>query len=387
MIKVTDLAQLGLLFPSGSLDAPEYVITGGCAVLCWLHNTHYNREHGDIDLLVLDQEKLRLPNEAKSSPFFAGNLAQGGIVSASENPLIEFQLVDGIYFDSEISPKLRDMRTVNLQQIPLIVLSPEFLAISKFSYPNVHRFVDFFDVIALNKNGYLSESEYLNSLLLQTSLGQMIDAQDILQAKTAKDFHKLVDFIHLQLVRRFLYWEPINVELLDVLQCFVLIDMGDELQRISEDVIQLIGASMDGLLVSRRLRQLAMLGYCFLALELPIGTLEEILRSSNSLATVSRYLPTHINSHLACFKRVMMILRTLRQIEALTNCQFNAVWQFDTIERILNRVLFTDSSRFTLLASVRTIYNDIIAGQTTISSCVNTLSHEFDLSAEKLLRD
>lgn len=75
-----------------------------------------------------------------------------------------------------------------------------------------------------------------------------------------------------------------------------------------------------------------------------------------------------------------MILRTLRQIENLTNSQFDLIWQFSTIDKIVKRVVFTDLSPFTLWALVRAIYENLVSGQIAVSDCLDKLFNTVESS-------
>src|SRR5439155_20548973 len=106
-----------------------------------------------------------------------------------------------------------------------LVLSPEFLVVSKLSYPNVHHPGDFQDILALHQYGCLRNAEYLSTLLMQTSLSQLIQTQDFTCLDKASDLQALVDSIYFQLVKRFLYWNDVNVDALNSFEIFVLLDM------------------------------------------------------------------------------------------------------------------------------------------------------------------
>lgn len=373
MINISDLVRLGQLYLPGSLDDPAYIITGGSAVFCWLHNTPDCRQHRDIDVFVLKPNQFPLPSTDNSSPYFVGRLTKDGIIAGRAKPIIEVQTVSGCYYDAEIIPGKNDARLVSIKNSLLPVLSPEFLVVSKLTYPNVHRSFDFSDVLALNRLGFLRDFGYFNKLLTQTSLGELIEANDILHSKSEAEFTALLNHIHYLLVQQFLYWELINVEVLDTFQCFVLLDIVDDLFGLSPEVRKLLNSAFNNLELSGTIRQLAMLGYCFLASELPPETLARILQGSNLQKILSRYLPDYSSQYLSCFKRLLMIFKTVSEIEKLTKHNFDVIWHPTTIDNIINRAVLTDFYTFTLLVSVKAIYEDLTSNRITVRSGVHQL--------------
>lgn len=377
VVSIANLMRLGQLYPAGSLDDPIYAFSGGSAVQCWLHRCEYKREYHDIDIFTFKScfPKSILSIDLSQTPFFIGGFMQGGIVGYSPTVPIQLQICRGGYFDSEINPFVADVRQVTIHNTSILALSPEFIAVSKLSYPNVHRSCDFLDVLALRQYGYLQSYEYLSTLLAQTSLGKLIDTQDILNLKTENSLQMLVDAIHQQLIKRFLYWDRVNVDALNSSQFFVLLDMGDELFDLPINVLQFIDTMLETTTLNGRNLQIAKLGLHFLMIGIPSQSLD-VLKSPSFQALVQRGLALiskRPNFWLSGPKSVFMILHQLTLLEYLAGGHFDTIWSPDTLVRIMQRVLFHDLSRFVLITSIKSIYHDLKVGQISELDCTNLL--------------
>lgn len=377
MTTISDLVRLGQLYPPGSLDDPVYAFAGGTAVQCWLHHSTNDREHEDIDLFTFKPSFLKsiMGVDFRQTSFFLGGLTQEGIVAYSPAVPLQLQITRGSYFDSEISPTIEDVREVTIDETALLALSPEFIAVSKLSYPNVIRSCDFQDVLALNQSGCLQSAEYLSALLAQTSLGKLINAQDILGLNTHDDLQALMDSIHRQLIRRFLYWDRVNVDALNPFQFFVLLDMGDELFHLPADTYQFIDTMIARTTLEGRNLQIAKLGLHFLTVGIPNQSLS-VLQDSEFQALVRRGLaliPEQRTVWLSRCKIVFTTLRQLTRIEDFANRQFDSIWSPASLIKIVQRILFDDPSRFTLMTSVKSLYHDLETGQVSVSDCANLL--------------
>lgn len=372
MIRARDLALLGRLYPVQPTQAPPYVLTGGSAVLCWLYDAPDCRRHRDIDLLVLQPEQFPLPGGGGSAPYLVGRLTDQGITTDRGHPVVEVQTVRGCYYDAEIVPGEADVRFCRVEETLLPVLSPEFLMASKLTFPNVHAWFDLDDAFSLHRHGCVQELEYLNVLLEQTSLNRLIQANGVLGCRSEQEFTAFLNRIHYLLVRRFLDWELAHIEVLNVRQCFVLLDIVDDLLGLLPEVIRLVRSAVGDLALDQSTRQLAMLCCCFLALELPYDILVEILHGPDFQKLLFRQLARHPDRSLSCLKRLSMILKTTREVEKLTGRKLDAIWQPATMSKIICCVL-GDCWTFMRLASVRAIHEGLKNNHISVQSGMSRL--------------
>ena len=152
MVKISDLLYLIQKYPFGSVDDPLYVFAGGTAVQCLLHDSMYQREYHDIDLSAFDSRFLKSIQKSrndKTTFFYNASLTIDGIIPYYCKYPIELQIIQGSYYDAEITPNMGDVRSKSISKNLISLLSPEFIIVSKLSYPNVHRLQDFRDILAL----------------------------------------------------------------------------------------------------------------------------------------------------------------------------------------------------------------------------------------------
>ena len=377
MITLPDLIRFGMLYPSGSLDSPVYAFAGGTASQCWLYDSEGDRKHHDIDVFTFSTGSPSLfPDGSPShSCFFIGGFSQDGITAYTQGAPISLQISRGSYFDSEIAPTKSDVRLIEIQGISLLVLSPEFVAISKVSYPNVHRSYDFLDVLVLNQNGWLRDPRYLSDLLTRTSAGKLIDGQDLLNLKTQDDVQVLVDYIQRQLIRRFLNWDRVNVDVLTPSQFFVLLDVDSELFHLSTEMLQFIDTVLMETTLSGRRLQIAKLGLHFLVAGIPHRG-QHVLQNPNFRTLIHRGLALILKQPsfwLILSKICFTTLRQLAFFEELIGRELDLIWNPAMLVRIMNRILFEDPSRFILLSSVKTIYHDLKVGHVSATDCAGIL--------------
>ncbi len=369
MISLSDLVHLAHLYPPGSLEDPVYALAGGSAVQCWLQDSGRDREHHDIDLIAFHPRFLTssLSVAVRNDPFFVGELFQDSIIPLTDTAAVPLQITQGSYYDSEIIPTVTDVRSVAIGTTFLPALSPEFIAVSKLSYPNMHRLCDFRDVLALNQQGCLQDPTYLSDLLKRTSLGCMVSAQDILRLKTQDDLQALVDAIHAQLIRRFLYWEGANVDALDPFQFFVLLDMDEKLLQAPSEIEQFLETLFAKTLLSGRRLQIAKVGLYFLTIGVPSWCLS-ILHHPDFRAVISHglaLLPQYPSLWLSLSKTVFMVFQELVQLERLAHQQLDWLWSPASLVKIIERIFFDDPSRLALLASLRFLCYAITTCQAT----------------------
>lgn len=372
MVRLTELVRLGHFYSSGSLSNPIYAFAGGSAVQCWLYDSICDREHHDIDLFAFNANFLELcPGFNLRLPLIIGGLEQGGLVAYSPTAAIQVQIVKGVYYDSEIIPTIADVRMMIINETPLLVLSPEFISVSKLSYPNVHHSSDFQDVLSLNQHGVLQNTEYLSALLTQTSIGKLISVSDILKLKSQGDLQALVDSLHRQLIRRFLRWDRVHVDALAPLQFFVLLDVGDELFNVYPETLKFIDTILSRTSLHGRSLEIAKLGLHFLTMGIP-EQYREVMQEANFQTMIHRgfaMIPKHSTPWLSRAKITLLTLQHLAYIEHLVDFQFAPIWNSDTLFRIMQRILFDDPSRFPLFMLIKSVYQDLKAGRDLISNC------------------
>ena len=274
------------------------------------------------------------------------------------------------------SETLADVRSESIGSADVPVLSPEFIAVCLFSYPTVHRSASLLDFLALNQAGCLQNSHYLSDLLMRTSLGKLIVAQDMLGLRTRVDLQALLDSIQRQLIGRFLYWNRVHVEALNLFQFFVLLDIGEEAFNLPSDTVQFMDAIIGETLLSGRNLTIAKLGLHFLTMGIPPEGLA-VLESADLQTLIRRGL-TQVSGNpdwwLARTKSILMTLRQLVSLENLVRLHFDILWKPASLTRIVQRVLFDDPSRLTLLSSVRAICHDLKTSQISSTECLELLT-------------
>jgi len=319
--------------------------------------------------------KLASGIDCKENPFFVGCVTKKGIVAYSKELPLKIQIIRGSYFDSEISPTLDDVRLVTIGKTPLFILSPEFIVVSKLSYPNVHRLFDFHDVLALNQFNCLQDTEYLSRLLDRTSLHNYIDVEDILRLKTLKELQAFLESIRHQLIRRFLYWDFINVEILNLCQCFVLLDANTQIMSLPFSAVQFVNKILCGCMLKRIELQIARLGLHLLIAKIPERCFDVLYQPDfqkliyRGIEAISHYP----NFWLSNCKVVSTTLQQLALMESSTTQRFDSFWNIDTLIKIVQRIFFDDFSNYSLITSIKSIYHDLKTEQISISDCMNLL--------------
>ncbi|OQY99647.1 MAG: hypothetical protein B6D41_01060 [Chloroflexi bacterium UTCFX4] len=391
MVKITELVRFGRAYANGPTQKPAYAFSGGSAVQCWLHTSSDDREHYDIDVFAFNHNFLK-ENTAIDPvlpPIFIGRFTQNGIIPYSEinkvpdgrehirraqtffkkalagpdesvrwSALSTLHIIWGSYFDSQITPSPKDVRSIIIRETLLLALSPEFVLVSKLSYPNVHNSIDLQDALRLNRNVHL-DRDYVSQLLSQTSLDELIDADAIFRMKTEDDKQALVDFIHHCLIRRFLHSERINVEALNSRQIFMLLDVHNELFQLPPFAHDFIDRILSETTLSGRELHIARIGLYLLTSAFNDPCSLHILSNANFRALVQRGLaliPQHPTSWLIRTKIVFTTLRELANLGRIAPQRFEYFWSPVILECIVQRILFDGPDRFALMASLKLIH-------------------------------
>ena len=326
--------------------------------MCWLYGSGRDREHDDIDLFSFapHDPHPRRPDSALT----VMRLAPEGLSDDSSVNGPDIEIITGSYFHAEISPSARDIREVVLNGTPLPVLSPEFLLISKLSYPSSHRIRDIQDVIALNSNRSTRRADDVERLLQGTSLAAFTDAGTILRMRTWDDFRDFVLRLQARLTGTFLRCSWFDVEQLEPLHLFTLLDVSpddiDLPQGIRGSVDDLLGLMAPGL---DRL-QLARLGFHLILSEVPDAARATLMRSLR-LEQIACHLAFKNPAYwLGNAKTVCLVLRELTAMERALGKPGAWSSEPEIIMNIVDRVFFRDPSVFTLLAAARMLHQDVV---------------------------
>jgi hypothetical protein len=253
------------------------------------------------------------------------------------------------------------------------VLSPEFIVVSKLSYPNTHRPQDFQDVLALNQAGCLQNPDYLAALLAKTALGQLINVQDILGLRTDNDLESLVENIHRHLIRRFLYWDRVNVDALNQNQFFVLLDVDEQSFDVPIEILQFIDDRLIRVNLEGRRLQIAKLGLLFITAGIPRQSLSILQDAAFHTLIHQRLSANHPANWLARAKNIWMIFQVLRNLEeTIKDCE-DWLGQSANVIKIIQHILVDDFNRFTLLTSVQAVYHDFQMNKISTSDCIPIL--------------
>lgn len=377
MISLSELVYLGKLYSPGSISNPNYAFVGGTAVQSWLHEYNgVDREHGDIDLFAFNDEflKLVMGDSFRLPAFYRGQLTPNGIIPFSQATVTHYcDIISVGYFDAENTPSVDDVRCIRLEGFPVLVLSPEFIVVSKLSYPNIHRPQDFQDVLALNQAGCLQNPDYLAALLAKTALGQLIDIQDILGLRTDNDLEGLVENIHRHLIRRFIYWDRVNVDALNQNQFFVLLDVDEQSFDVPIKILQFIDDRLIRVNLEGRRLQIAKLGLLFITAGIPKQSLSILQDDVFHTLIHQRLSANHPANWLARAKNIWMIFQVLRNLEkTIKDCE-DWLGQPANVIKIIQHILVDDFNRFTLLTSVQAVYHDFQMNKISSSDCIPIL--------------
>jgi hypothetical protein len=122
MIILSDLIRFGQQYPPGSLNDPNYAFAGGTAMQCWLHDPAKDRKHHDIDLFAfkIDTLKSVVDTDFNQVSFFSGELKQDSILADNHTAPNKIQIIRGSYFDAEITPTRKDIRSVLADEVSLL---------------------------------------------------------------------------------------------------------------------------------------------------------------------------------------------------------------------------------------------------------------------------
>jgi hypothetical protein len=364
-------------YPPGPPDDPLYAFAGGVAVHHWLRDASCRQSHHDIDIFSFKSSFMASFSTSHSGneTIIATRFFNDGTASIPQCPPLTIEVIRGSYFDAEITPNTPDTVEVRPGRRPFFVLSPEFLVVSKISYPNVHRGNDFRDIVDLCRSGRLDDSSRLEDLLRRTSLGSMIDARDLFRLKDHHDLQAIIDSIHHELIRRFLYWDRIHIEALNPFQMFVLLDIGDEVYCSGPELDRFVDSMLGGVALGGRDRQIGALGLQFLTIGMPERGYQ-VLEREGFRDVVRRGLasiPEDSNAWLSRSKLILKAMRELARLEQWTGHGLDWIWQPIALTTLVERILLRDASRFALLAAIRAVGHDIERGELPRSGVGDTL--------------
>jgi len=358
MITIDDIIQIGRCY-SSEIKKDKFVFAGGTAVQCWLYNTSFDRPHKDIDLFIFDAEYyINLTGvDWIEEPYFCGGKSLDGAITSEKNHIL-VEIIYGGYVDSEITPRVNDVRLIEIKNVIIPLLSPEFIVISKISYPNVHNFKDLYDVLLLNQAEYLQNVSLLEHMLNQTSLAKLITVQDILNIKCKETLRCFVNAIRERVIQRFLRLLHINVEVLNPLQLFTLLDIGDELLNISSGIYEFIDDVLSQFSLKNHEKQIARLGLCFWAMAIPFKNID-VLDTQEVRGLIKQELPLLIENQSYWLSRQKTVLMTFRQIASLSNIFNLSIEQVlvpSNMAYIIRRILFEERSRVHFLTKLKAIH-------------------------------
>jgi hypothetical protein len=376
MVALSDLERFFKLFPLEGSKVPQYAFAGGSALLCWLHQKPDGRNHHDIDVVAFDRSFPSSLN--KQNQFFRGGLTTNGLVGPSQQNSIPLQIIYGHYFDADNIPTLGDVRMFRTETTWLPVLSSEFIAVSKLTYPNVHRPYDFQDILSLNQNHCLQDFEYLSNLLAKTSLNRVIDLSHILNLRQERDLQEMMKSIHRELTKPFLYWDDVNVSILDALQVYILLDTEHELLGLSVEWQNFVNSFLAKTSFDGYAFQVAKLGLYLLVANITrvqnLNTIQDDIgfqeALTNAILLMSSNQPT---LWLILAKTVFLSLRYLIQIENSSGCYFDHIWTPAILTHIIRRVFSKGSSRFEILAAIKMVLRELQMGKVSAMDCSRVL--------------
>jgi hypothetical protein len=168
------------------------------------------------------------------------------------------------------------------------------------------------------------------------------------------------------------------VDALNPFQFFVLLDMEEKLFSLPSDTLRFIENMSRETTLSGRKLQIAKLGLHFLTIGIPSQSLS-ILQSPEFQILIHRGLASiqeQPSAWLARTKNNLMMFQQLNSLEEDIGVPCDWIWQPVTLIKIIQRILFDDSSRLTLVISVKSIHYDLIAGRISTSDC-KALLHNF----------
>lgn len=378
-VQLSDLVNLASNHPQGSVSEPNYVFGGGSAIQSWLGDKANSRRlHHDIDLYVFQPLFFQKATgiNLDQTPFFTGFLSQSNISTSALSDSIPIEASRDIYYDAEVIPALSDIRLVTVNGASLLALSPEFVAVSKLSYPNVHRLKDFEDILELNQQECLADIDRLSALLSKTSLSKLVTVPHIVGLISECDIALMIESIQRQLIGRFLFWDRVNVSMLSWPHVFVLLDLNRDVLDVPEYALKWIDMLVDGMTTSKHELNRSKLG-----LHLIVMGLSEyspvVLQDRHFQALIHRWLPQSLERPSYWLARCKTLLRAFRQIHKISNLlgehKLNLVLSSDIISRVFSRICFDDPSRFVFLALLTRIYQDLLSERVASDDCLESL--------------
>ena len=385
MINLHHLKRLIDLYPQGTLENPTFALAGGTAVLCLLHHHKNKRNHHDIDIFSFENNIY--PENIDDSPldkyFFVGSFASKGILRNNDQSSVPLQVIRRLYFDSEVTPSRSDVCLVKIKTSKFLTLSPEFIIISKLSYPYPHRLCDFRDVLSLIQSRDDIDFEYLSALLKQTSLGSIIKPQEILELKSESDLQNLIDNIHYKIINRFLYLDHLNVEVLNPFQLFVLLDIDVNTLNLQPVTLSFINTSLSQVSLNQRHLGIANLGLHLLLAEL--YDYNEVLMYPDFDLVIGQGLslcqkcPT---LWLLLAKDFFSILRTLNRLDksaGIDSCTITPA----TIVMIGKLIFQNQVPRFALRAALQVLLSNVENGIYSSRQCINSFENLLKCSLQQ----
>ena len=385
MINLHHLKRLTQIYPQGTLEDPAFALAGGTAVLCLLHKCENKRIHHDIDIFSFENNLYpeSIDGSQLDKYFFAGSFTSDGISRNTSRRSVPLQVIRGLYFDSEIPPSKSDICLIKINTLQLLTLSPEFIIISKLSYPYPHRLCDFQDVLSLIQLRHNIDSGYLSALLKQTSLGSIINSKEIIGLKSESDLQDLIDNIHYKIISRFLYMDHLNVEVLNPFQLFVLLDIDIKTLSLQPASLSFINAFLNKLSLSQRHLGIANLGLHLLLAEL--YDYNEVLMYPGFDLLIGQGLslcqkcPT---LWLLLAKDFFSILRTLNRLEksaGIDSCTITPA----TIVMIGKLIFQNQAPRFALRAALQVLLSNVENGIFSSLQCINSFENLVKDSAQE----
>ena len=356
MISVDDLVQFVTAHPSLHDNAFQYAFTGGTAIACWMSACRFrDRKHADIDVFAFSDDWLADYEEISlnDAPLFSGGFDGNKIVAGDLDGNIPIQIVLHRCLDAEVLPTQSDIRMIFRQGEHIPTLSAEYMMIAKLGFPNVHRQYDFWDAMMVNRCGCIEDKAYLSSLLMQTALGNYVTVSDIVDIITSEDLQRFLDNLHRQLIRQFLYWRIVQVEVLNYYQLFVLIDEAPQALDLPGRAIDLLNSVVGETRDLFPERELWKLGLCLILTALPnrghelldVPNIEYALRELIASARSPGRWLAHAKSTRTTLKRLFLTARKL-------NYGLGWIPTGEPLLAMINHLFLHPRERYALLSSL-----------------------------------
>ncbi len=364
MVDTLDITTLARVFPQPRWRSPDYAIVGGTGVACILGSSRPRRIHQDIDLFAFRESFIRkIPGYMTQQSAVRIGRINGERFRHEPGVGIPIEIVRGAYFDSEITPSTRDVRKVRCRGMSVRVVSPEFLLVSKLSYPNVHRSHDFQDVLALAQNVDLDEGE-IGILISRTSIRSAVTPADVVASRDSKRLTELLRSIHGSAIRRFLYSEWIKVESLNINQVFVLLDLRcAEPGNPSPLIRQAVSSVLALVNYTDRILEIARIGLTLLMLGLSKFISSTLIECPSIRSAMLRTLPSSggisPTAWLSSAKIIYCICQELEQLESASAAQFDWLRTSELWSQIIDATMLEKGgSRYFVLTMLRCLRSD-----------------------------